>query len=149
VSAPAFLRATFRRTVIEKAKEYQLTPDSIVIEVSETTFVRNIEQTIAMIKNYKIDGFLIAIDDFGSQYSSIGILDLIPYDYLKLDGIFASRLGSENIKELIRVLVSITERVNGQIIAEKIENEAMVALMQNLGCHIHQGYHYHRPQIFE
>ena len=149
VSAPAFLRPTFRRLVNEKAKEYQLTPNNIVIEVSETTFVRNIEQTITMIKNYKIDGFLIAIDDFGSQYSSIGILDLIPYDYLKLDGIFASRLGSESIKELIRVLVSITERDNGQIIAEKIENEAMVSLMQNLGCHIHQGYHYHRPEIFE
>jgi EAL domain-containing protein (putative c-di-GMP-specific phosphodiesterase class I) len=86
-----------------------------------------------MIKGFKDDGFSIAIDDFGSQYSSLGILDLFPYDFLKLDGIFANRLESENIKQVVRGLAIIAERQNVTIIAEKIETIEMADNMKALG----------------
>ncbi|NCA95429.1 MAG: EAL domain-containing protein [Methanomicrobia archaeon] len=149
ISASAFLRPHFSASMKEKAAQYNIDHSKIIIEISENTFVQNINQTIAMIKGYKSDGFPIAIDDFGSQYSSLGILDLFPYDFLKLDGFFANRLDSENIRQVIAGLVKITQRQNIAIVAEKIETTEMAATMQTLGCYIHQGYLYHRPEILK
>ncbi|HOC81229.1 MAG TPA: EAL domain-containing protein, partial [Bacilli bacterium] len=110
ISASAFLRPCFGNLIKEKAAQYQIDRSKIILEISENTFIKNIDQTIKMIKGFKDDGFSIAIDDFGSQYSSLGILDLFPYDFLKLDGIFANRLESENIKQVVRGLAIIAER---------------------------------------
>ena len=110
ISASAFLRPCFGNLIKEKAAQYQIDRSKIILEISENTFIKNIDQTIKMIKGFKDDGFSIAIDDFGSQYSSLGILDLFRYDFLKLDGIFANRLESENIKQVVRGLAIIAER---------------------------------------
>jgi PAS domain S-box-containing protein len=149
ISASAFLRPYFSNLIREKAAQYQLDYSKLIIEISENTFVQNIDQTIKKIKGYKRDGFSIAIDDFGSQYSSLGILDLFPYDFLKLDGIFATRLDSENIRQVVSGLVKITERQKIAIVAEKIENAEMAKAMQALGCFIHQGFFYHRPETLK
>jgi EAL domain-containing protein (putative c-di-GMP-specific phosphodiesterase class I) len=149
ISASAFLRPYFGNLIKEKAAQYQIDRSKIILEYSENTFIKNIDQTIKMIKGFKDDGFSIAIDDFGRQYSSLGILDLFPYDFLKLDGIFANRLESENIKQVVRGLAIIAERQNVTIIAEKIETIEMADNMKALGCFYHQGFYYHRPEIMD
>ncbi|MFA5236157.1 MAG: bifunctional diguanylate cyclase/phosphodiesterase, partial [Bacilli bacterium] len=149
ISSSAFLRPYFGVLIKEKAAQHNLSHDKIIIEISENTFIHNIDQTINTIKGYKTDGFSIAIDDFGSQYSSLGILDLFPYDFLKLDGVFANRLDSENIRQIISGLAIIAKRQNINLVTEKIETVEMAKTMQSLGCYIHQGYLYHRPEIFK
>ena len=146
ISPSAVYRDHYDANLFEKTLSHGLNPNDIVIEISENTFVRETDKCVMMIQKLKAYGFLVAIDDFGSKYSSFSILDIIPYDILKLDGIFASKIEQDSTKMLIKTLTEMCHKDNRLIVVEKIENEDVKNEFVKLGCVIHQGYYYHKPE---
>lgn len=128
------------------AKKHQIHVNEICIEISEGTFVAKLESCINRIKEYKKQGYLIAIDDFGKDYSSLAILESIEFDLIKIDKLFIDKISDEKIKEIVRMIRKITDLSERDIIAEGVETEEQSLILLDLGCYLQQGYYFHRPE---
>ena len=141
-----FLRDGFVEILEQLVADFDLENPDICIEVSENTFVHNLETCNYYIQEYKKRGFLIAIDDFGSQYSSLSILENIDYDIIKIDGSFINNIDSPKNKAIIKMVIEIAQMFKKEIIAESVETEMVSLELQNLECFLQQGYYYHKPE---
>ena len=97
-----------------------------------------------------LHGFQIAIDDFGSGYSSLGRLQRLRADVLKLDRSFVCA-GLQGTRERIVIenLVNMAFELGMEVVCEGVETQAQVNVLQDIGCHIAQGYYYYRPMQAE
>ena len=102
-----------------------------------------------LLKN-RSKGVAIAMDDFGTGYSSLSYLHRLPFDTLKIDRSFVNRVGDhgEN-SEVLQTIISLAKNLRMRVIAEGIETESQLAVLQNLGCDYGQGYLLAKPQTRE
>lgn len=142
----SFLRDGFAYLIESYANEYKIETNDIVIEVSENTFVHNLDMCNEFIKAFKDKGFMIAIDDFGSQYSSLAILEKIDYDIIKIDGAFITNLSSEKNVAIIQMIQKIASLSHKLMIAESVETKEISDLLLSFDCQLHQGYYFHKPE---
>lgn len=148
LSSTALLRINYDVFLINEVTKNELKPEDIILEISEETFIQDTNIIIDRIKRFQSYGFKIAIDDFGSKYSSLGILDLVPFDILKLDGLFAERINSKTIVEIVKTITQLACLYNKQIVIEKIETSEVANIFNGFGCTVHQGYFYQKPEPF-
>ena len=121
-------------------------PSQIVLEITETALIRDIEQAVALIVDLKNIGFTIALDDFGTGFSSLSYLDQLPLDVIKIDRSFVMKIESEDTQApLIEAVVGIANVMNLEIIAEGVETEVQQTVLNRLGCEFAQGYLYSKP----
>ncbi len=123
-----------------------LTPNNICIEISEKTFVENLEIYNNNIKELKKRGFLIALDDFGREYSSLSILDNIEFDIIKIDGAFVCNIAKPQNQAIVKMIMTISELSKKQIIAECVETINESKVLEEMNCFIQQGYYFHKPE---
>jgi EAL domain-containing protein (putative c-di-GMP-specific phosphodiesterase class I) len=119
---------------------------ALTLEITETTLMRNPEQTARRLHAIKDLGVRIAIDDFGTGYSSFAHLQRFPVDSLKIDRSFISQL-SENPEgeTLLRTLVQLGKALTIETLAEGIEQEHELTLLQEERCDSGQGFLFARP----
>lgn len=136
----------FPQTVKSIADEYGIDTKYLELEITETVAVRNIEVTISCIQELKRMGFKIAVDDFGSGYSSLGLLSRIECDVLKLDKSFF-RMGELDTRKttVLQSVIALAKALNLEVVCEGIENEMQVELIKSFGCSVAQGFYYARP----
>ena len=127
-----------------------LTPSALTLEITETALMRNPEQTARRLHAVKALGVRIAIDDFGTGYSSFAHLKQFPVDTLKIDRSFISQL-SENPEgeTLLRTLVQLGKALSIETLAEGIELEHQLELLQDERCDSGQGFLFARPLSVE
>ena len=128
-------------------KKYSINPENIILEITETVmingFSNNINEIFFQLKKM---GFKIALDDFGSGYSSISYLKNIPVDIIKIDKIFIDKISEEGVEKLfIKTALAIGEKLGKQIIAEGVESEKQKKLLLLEGCRLLQGYIFSKP----
>lgn len=146
LSPGTFLRDDFIHILNEHVKKNQLSTSDIFIEVSENTFVHGFDICNEFIRKYKNYGYLIAIDDFGSHYSSLSILDAIDYDIIKIDGSFISNMESEKNGIIIQMIIKIAKLDGKRVIAEGVETKEIRDQLITFNCFLQQGYYYHIPE---
>ncbi|HEY7960982.1 MAG TPA: EAL domain-containing protein [Solirubrobacteraceae bacterium] len=123
-----------------------LEPGSLTIEITETTLMRNAEETAQRLARVKELGVRIAIDDFGTGYSSLAHLQKFPVDALKIDRTFIARLTQDPEGEtLIRTLVQLGKALSIETLAEGIEQTQELNLLQSESCDSGQGFLFARP----
>jgi diguanylate cyclase (GGDEF)-like protein len=123
-----------------------LDPGALTIEITETTLMRNIEQTKRRLAAIKALGVRIAIDDFGTGYSSLAHLQRFPVDALKIDRSFISALShSREGETLLHSLVQLGKGLSMETLAEGIEEEQELALLKDEDCDSGQGFLIARP----
>jgi diguanylate cyclase (GGDEF)-like protein len=123
-----------------------LDPGALTIEITETTLMRNAEETALRLAAVKQLGVRIAIDDFGTGYSSLAHLQKFPVDALKIDRTFIARLTQDPEGEtLIRTLVQLGKALSIETLAEGIEQSEELALLQGESCDSGQGFLFARP----
>jgi diguanylate cyclase (GGDEF)-like protein len=123
-----------------------LDPGALTLEITETTLMRNIEETVRRLTAIRELGVRIAIDDFGTGYSSLAHLQQFPVDALKIDRSFTSRLTeSDDGKALIHTLVQLGKSLSIETLAEGIEQQQQLTLLQQERCDSGQGFFYARP----
>ena len=134
-------------TDIEDALSHSgLDPAALTIEITETTLMRNIEETARRLTQVKQLGVRIAIDDFGTGYSSLAHLQRFPVDALKIDQSFISGLRHNQEGEtLIHTLVQLGKALSIETFAEGIEQQHELSLLRDQNCDSGQGFLFARP----
>jgi diguanylate cyclase (GGDEF)-like protein len=123
-----------------------LDPAALTVEVTETTLMRNIEETARRLNQIKQLGVQIAIDDFGTGYSSLAHLQRFPVDALKIDRSFISGLkGNQEGETLIHTLVQLGKALSIETFAEGIEQNHELSLLKDENCDSGQGFLFARP----
>jgi diguanylate cyclase (GGDEF)-like protein len=132
---------------IERAlAESGLDPGALTVEITETTLMRNVEETARRLAQVKALGVRIAIDDFGTGYSSLAHLQRFPVDALKIDRSFISGLSNNQEGEtLMHTLVQLGKALSIETFAEGIEQQHELSLLKEQDCDSGQGFLFARP----
>ena len=118
-----------------------LEPESLIIELTESTMMHNSEGNLLRLRELKALGVRLAIDDFGTGYSSLSYLHRFPIDILKIDRSFVSRLTeSAEGPKLARAVVMLGETLGLETVAEGVEVDDQVSQLLQLGCVAAQGF---------
>lgn len=125
---------------------YSINPKFIEIEITERVSLTDPEKYIEILNNIRSLGCEIAIDDFGSDYSSLKYLQKLPIDKIKIDKSFIENfeLNLENQK-IIKAIIQLTKELNLRTLAEGVETSKQLELLKQLGCDEIQGYFVSKP----
>jgi EAL domain-containing protein (putative c-di-GMP-specific phosphodiesterase class I) len=134
----------------EMLKARPIPPGRLVVEVTETAAIVNIERARELAQQLRQLGCLFALDDFGSGFSSFYYLKHLEFDYLKIDGEFITKLVStETDQLLVQAVVGIARGLGTQTVAEFVGDTETVTLLEQLGVDYGQGFHLGRPAPVE
>jgi diguanylate cyclase (GGDEF)-like protein len=123
-----------------------LAPHLLLLELTEGVLVRDVDSVTAMLDRLKSLGVRLAIDDFGTGFSSLGYLQRLPIDILKIDRSFVDRLGAGGEQmPLADAIVRLGQTLRMETIAEGIETDEQLVALRSLGCQYGQGYLFGRP----
>jgi EAL domain-containing protein (putative c-di-GMP-specific phosphodiesterase class I) len=124
-----------------------LEPENLVLEITESVLVNDIDGVVKRLRELKDIGVSIAIDDFGTGYSSLSYLRQLPIDILKIDKTFvdAASAGDPGGDAILRAILDLGTGLNLKTIAEGVEQENQAIYLKDLGCDSAQGYFYARP----
>jgi EAL domain-containing protein (putative c-di-GMP-specific phosphodiesterase class I) len=123
-----------------------LEADALTLEITETTLMRNVEETARRLAVLKQLGVRIAIDDFGTGYSSLAHLQRFPVDALKIDRSFIAGLSQNKEGEtLIHTLVQLGKALSIETFAEGIEQPQQLSMLRDEDCDSGQGFLFARP----
>ena len=136
---------TFTKKVMELIQRYEIPPEYIVFEITETTYIHNIEAVNQMIRFFHDQNIRISMDDFGSGYSSLNTLKDILFDEVKIDKKFLSDDLTEKGKIVLQEIFHLLKRTNKFIVCEGVETKEMVDFLVQEGCDELQGYYYYKP----
>jgi len=150
VSAKQFLDPDFVDVIDSVLMIEGLTPEMIEIEITEGTFIEDIDHTIEILTDLKVRGLQIAIDDFGTGYSSLSYLNKFPVDRLKIDRSFVVNIANNRDDRILVSLVAEMGRKLGlNVIAEGVEDANQKNLLLGMGCHAMQGFLFAEALPFE
>jgi diguanylate cyclase (GGDEF)-like protein/PAS domain S-box-containing protein len=127
-------------------KAQDVSPDRLVIEVTESAAMRDPLATAAVLRALKDVGVVIAVDDFGIGHSSLAYLKHFPVDLLKLDSSFIEDIGMESKDEqLLEIMIGLAHRIGAKVVAEGVERQEQLDWLTRSGCDFIQGYLVGRP----
>ncbi|MET9409837.1 aminotransferase class I/II-fold pyridoxal phosphate-dependent enzyme [Streptomyces sp. NPDC002935] len=150
VSARQFRDSSFLAKVRTALETPGLAPGSLQLELTETVLMRRDAQIQAMLYALKDLGVHIAVDDFGSGYSSLRYLRDFPVDVLKIDKTFIDDIALDTRQvALVEGIVSLADTLGIQVIAEGIEDPVQRDLLAGMGCRFGQGFLFARPMTVE
>lgn len=125
---------------------YRIDASNVLFEITETMAIDDLNQALSNIETLRSAGFSIALDDFGSGFSTFKYIQSIPADYIKIDGIFVKNAYKcERDRAIVSNIVSIAHELNMACVAEFVEDERTLLLMKKLGVDYIQGYYVHKP----
>ncbi len=127
-------------------QETGVKPQSVKLEITESVVMENIETATEMLRQLRSLGVKLAIDDFGTGYSSLSYLHRFPIDTLKIDRSFVTRMSENNENtEIVRTIVVLAQNLGMDVVAEGVETNEQLVLLQKLGCENGQGYFFSKP----
>lgn len=129
------------------AERYGLPHSLLEVEITESAYTETTTQIADLAKALRADGFTVLMDDFGSGYSSLNMLNTLEVDVIKLDGDFLRLSGSayERGIRIIESVVNMTKNLALSIVVEGVETKSQSDFLQSLGCRYAQGYYFYRP----
>ncbi|WP_455206890.1 EAL domain-containing protein [Kaarinaea lacus] len=137
---------TLLKYIKQEHEKYQINPEDICFEITETAAIDNLPKVAKLIRELKLAGFKFALDDFGKGVSSFMYLSSLPVDYLKIDGEFVKNLLNNTVNHAIIWSINNIGRILGiQIIAEYVENEHLHDALIDIGIDYAQGYKFGEP----
>ena len=132
---------TFLPYILDSLNSENIPPGSICFEITETAAMANLDKALAFIQALKSKGCEFALDDFGSGLSSFAYLKKLPVDYLKIDGVFVKEIVNDPIDAaMVKSINEIGHVMGKKTIAEFVENEAILEMLQTIGVDYAQGY---------
>lgn len=146
LSCYSLLDIPFLEFIEENLLQYGIDPKRLGFEITETAIVQDFVLAEHWIHRLKSLGCFFALDDFGSGFNSFLYLRRLPVDQLKLDGIFICNLGIEPSQlPLVQAMHQLAKSLGIETVAEFVENEEVVQILQSLGVTYGQGFHLGKP----
>ena len=132
--------------IIREFDSYDISPEYIEFEVTESVFFEEAQLIINKIEKLRERGFRVSVDDFGAGYSSLNLIGILPVDIIKLDkGFIKNSLGNNKGKNIIKGLISILNEIDMEIVCEGIETKEEEKIVYEFGCDSMQGFLYDKP----
>ncbi len=135
----------FIDTISGIISRHNLRPEDIHLEITETAYTENPRQIIEIVKKLKLMGFIIEMDDFGSGYSSLNMLNELPIDILKLDMGFVQGDSNPNSGNILSFIISLAKWMDYAVVAEGIETREQIQMLKDMDCNYVQGFYYAKP----
>jgi EAL domain-containing protein (putative c-di-GMP-specific phosphodiesterase class I) len=146
VSAVQFRQEGFCDLVTRVLRETGLAPQYLVLELTESLLLADADVTFSVIKKLKAIGLTLAIDDFGSGYSSFSYLRQFQVGKLKIDRSFIRDVAvNPDDAAITAAIISMGKSLRLTVIAEGVENEAQMSFLRSHQCDQIQGYYFSRP----
>ncbi|MEC7690127.1 MAG: EAL domain-containing protein [Pseudomonadota bacterium] len=141
ISAAQFSDITLPNFLAQQLALYELAPDKVELELTETALVSDMDSAIDVCKALQDMGCLVAIDDFGTGYSSLSYLKSLPVDYVKIDQSFISgMLDNPEDANIVESTIALVRSLGRTVIAEGVETPEQLGKLGEFYCHQAQGY---------
>ena len=146
LSARQFQGGQLVREVEEALRTADLPPTSLIVEITESVMMQDVESAAATLRILRSQGIEVAIDDFGIGYSSLSYLNHFPVDSLKIDRSFVSTLEfNTRTQSLVQGIISLGHALGLTVVAEGVETSNQLTRLRAMGCDMAQGYLFGRP----
>jgi EAL domain-containing protein (putative c-di-GMP-specific phosphodiesterase class I) len=133
-------------TVADALAEAEMDPADLILELTETIFIEDSNSTVRVLGDLKNLGVRLALDDFGSGYSSLSYLARLSLDIVKIDRGFIANIGHDPTNRAIVVAIMDLAHILGlAVVAEGVENQSQFDEVRATGCEYSQGFYYVAP----
>lgn len=149
LSIKALRKRITAETMMDIISKSKISPQNIVLEIKESSDLREINRVRNEIAYLRSVGFKLALDDFGSGSSTFSTLLEYSFDVIKLDKSYAKNIGNPETIKVIKAILAMGQALNMEIVAEGIETHEQAKLMDRLGFKFAQGYFYGHPVYLE
>ena len=150
VSSRQFATNNVRESVVQALETSGLDPRYLELEITESAMMRDHEETAQTLRELKELGIQVAMDDFGTGFSSLSYLKRFPLDTLKIDRSFVTGLPLEpDATGIVNAIVAMARVLRLKVVAEGVETEEQAAFLTGLGCDEMQGYLFSKPVAAE
>lgn len=127
-------------------RQHDLPPSRLELEVTETSFMQNLDDAIGKLSRLRDEGIRVAVDDFGTGYSSLTYLKRLPVHHLKIDKQFIrDLLANEEDTQIANTIIDLGRSLSLDVIAEGVETEEQSVYLVNRGCIMAQGFFFSKP----
>jgi EAL domain-containing protein (putative c-di-GMP-specific phosphodiesterase class I) len=146
VSAHQLMSAGFAQTVRTVLTSTATDPARLTLEVTETVFVRDEERALIVLGDLKDIGIKLALDDFGTEYSSLGYLAALPIDTIKVDQTFIAKLGDQPASQaIVSAIMRLAHSLGMTVVSEGVETARQHQTVTQLGSDWCQGFYFAKP----
>jgi diguanylate cyclase (GGDEF)-like protein/PAS domain S-box-containing protein len=145
VSTKQFRNTNFTSQVKDIANRHAINPKLLMLEVTESVLLEDVDAAIDCITVLKEIGVQFALDDFGTGYSSLQYLNQLPLRQLKIDQSFVSNIMTGRNITIINTIIDMSKNLGISVIAEGVETNEQRQILQNSGCLHYQGYLFSKP----
>ncbi|WP_172147373.1 MULTISPECIES: putative bifunctional diguanylate cyclase/phosphodiesterase [Pseudomonas] len=150
ISAQEFRHRDFIAGVRAILSDRGLAPGILQLEVAESVLMRDAKASIETLHQLKDMGIQLAVDGFGTGFSSLSYLNRFPLDTLKIDQSFVQEIGStDGTGIIVRAVIAMGSSLNQRVIAEGVEQQSQLEFLQEQSCEEGQGYFFSRPLALE
>lgn len=146
ISAANLEEVDFVQRIMLALLRHGIVPGMLELEITESAIMKNAEKALAKLSALADSGIRLSIDDFGTGYSSLSYLQRLPTTVVKIDQSFIRDLvtGSRE-KNLVRSMIKLSQDLGYQVVAEGVETEEVVAILESMHCNEAQGYYFAKP----
>jgi len=150
ISAQDLTKRDLPVQVVSLLTELNIDPSTLVIELTESAAVSDSLDANLVLNDFKKMGVQIAIDDYGTGYSSLAYLSQLRFNEIKIDKQFVMELEqSQRDQTICKTTIEMAKSLGAFVVAEGVENENIANILKHYGCEIAQGYHFGKPMPFE
>lgn len=141
-----FYQKDVKQFISEKLMETGLSPEWLEIELTESLAMKDIDFAVTQMQELRDIGLKLAMDDFGTGYSSLSYIQKMPITLLKLDKSFITLIEHDNVaREIVSAIIKIAKSKRINTIAEGVETDGQLAILEELGCDFIQGFLFEKP----
>lgn len=139
---------TLAETIDRLSSQYEVSADKLAIEITEDVISEDVAAAAAVLEALSSRGIKIIIDDYGMGTSSLPRINQLPIDALKIDGEFTCKLtDDESARDIVGAIISSATSLKIETIAENVETQQQVDMLEQMGCSAIQGYYVGEPQL--
>lgn len=136
----------FKKMMLSVLEESGLNPENLVLEISESTLIDDVDGMARMLKEMVDLGIAFSVDDFGTGYASISYLKRFPAKLLKIDPAFIANIEEDDQdRKLVSAMIHMAHKLNMLVVAEGVETLGQIRVLRQLGCDLAQGFYLSKP----
>lgn len=145
-SSIQFFERNFVENIIQIINQYELDPHFLIMEITESVFMKNPEKAVVDIKRLQAEGIQVALDDFGTGFSSLSYLNTFNIDILKIDRSFIKNVMVDEASTIItRSVIDLAQELKIKVVAEGVEKMDQLDYLKGLNCYSGQGHLFNKP----
>ncbi|MFC4063635.1 putative bifunctional diguanylate cyclase/phosphodiesterase [Actinoplanes subglobosus] len=145
LAAPVLARDHIVTAIRDLLAESGLPPSALIVEITESAVMTRPEQSTDRLRAIRALGVRIAMDDFGTGYTSLALLSQLPLDELKLDRAFVMRVHQRQERAIVEAVARMAGQLGLTSVAEGVEDEQTAQTLVEMGVDLLQGYHFSKP----